>query len=107
MQLHCPDCGRSIPANDVNVQTGLAKCSVCGSVFNVSQRLATQASAATATTRTPGEILPQPPEMHVEEFGRDWQIRWRWFNASYLGMFLFCIAWDSFLIFWYRMAFTS
>jgi predicted Zn finger-like uncharacterized protein len=103
MNLFCPDCGALIVASDVNVQTGLAKCAKCNSVFNIAQRLAAQREAAPRDE----ELLPQPPEMRVEELGLDWNIHWRWFNASYFGLLIFCIAWDSFLIFWYRIAFTS
>ena len=42
--------------------------------------------------------------MRVDDFGRDFSIRWRWFSPMYFGLLFFCIAWDSFLIFWYSMA---
>ena len=104
MKLFCPDCGHLIPAGDVNIGTGLAKCAKCNSVFNIAQRMTTQGDVAGLREK---ELLPQPPEMRVEELGLDWRIRWRWFNVGYIGLLVFCIAWDSFLIFWYKMAFTS
>ncbi len=32
------------------------------------------------------------------------QISWRWFELQHIFLAFFCIAWDSFLIFWYSMA---
>ena len=103
MKIHCPDCGAEIPAADVNVQTGLAKCAACGSVFDLSQRLRAESFSQTADSEL--ELVPRPPRMRVDEFGgRDFSIRWRWFTPMYFGLLFFCIAWDSFLIFWYAMA---
>jgi hypothetical protein len=31
-------------------------------------------------------------------------ITYRWWSVKYIFLFVFCIAWDSFLIFWYSMA---
>jgi hypothetical protein len=36
-----------------------------------------------------------------------WRASWRWFTPSVIFLVFFCIAWDSFLIFWYSMAFNS
>jgi hypothetical protein len=45
--------------------------------------------------------------MSVDHWGNRLVIRWRWFTAAYLGIAVFCIAWDSFLIFWYTAALHS
>lgn len=42
--------------------------------------------------------------MRVDRSGGRCTIYWRWFTPMHLGMLIFCIAWDSFLIFWYSMA---
>jgi hypothetical protein len=42
--------------------------------------------------------------MRLEDAGGDFVISWPWFTLATLGMTFFCIAWDSFLVFWYAMA---
>ena len=37
MKINCPDCERQIPAADVNIQTSLARCTGCDSVFNITE----------------------------------------------------------------------
>jgi len=110
MKLLCPDCGKPIPAEDTNIDTGIAKCRACGSIVNVFQALGlpnpTTTALASQTPPSPGaEVLPRPPQMKVQDNGPDgWSARWRWFKPTYIFLTFFCIAWDGFLVFWYSMA---
>lgn len=45
--------------------------------------------------------------MVVDHQGRRLVIHWRWFAPTYLAMAVFCVAWDSFLLFWYSIAFRT
>lgn len=105
MNLFCPKCGRPIPVDDVNLATALARCRACNNLFNVSTILpATTPTAASPDPRTQ-PILPVTRRFHMTEFAGTLNIHWRWFNITYLFLIFFCIAWDSFLVFWYSMAF--
>lgn len=42
MELICPNCQRNIPAAEVNVQTDVAKCSACESIYRASDLVETQ-----------------------------------------------------------------
>jgi hypothetical protein len=46
---------------------------------------------------------PKPPSIHVEPNFDSLNITYRWWSGKFLFLLLFCIAWDSFLIFWYSM----
>lgn len=104
MQLHCESCNNLIPAEDIDLGTTLAKCRACNTVMNFGSQLGVQARGETARTRSP---VPQPASFRVEETGNGIRITWRWFAPAFLFLLFFCIAWDSFLVFWYSMAFGT
>ena len=109
MKVYCPDCGAQIPAEDLDLQTLLARCRKCDSVFSFAD--AARAEMGRAALRVAGPEaaaeVPRPPRIRVEEGPATWVARWRWFSPVVLFMVLFCIAWDGFLVFWYSMAFAT
>lgn len=108
MKLSCPSCGALIPATDTNVDTGVAKCQACSEVINIFEALGLPNPAVAQTSSAPRqELIPRPSRMVVEDLGNAmWSVHWRWFEPSLFLLMFFCIAWDSFLVFWYTMAFT-
>jgi hypothetical protein len=46
---------------------------------------------------------PRPQSVTVESKYDSLNIVYRWWSFKYLFLVIFCIAWDSFLIFWYSM----
>jgi len=111
MKLYCPECGQRIAANDINLANSSAVCTACNSVFGFTPLLeadrARQASSPTLAPANQRPLVPRPPRMHVQDWAGLLTIRWRWFQLSVIPMTLFCIAWDSFLIFWYKQAFAN
>lgn len=129
MKVHCRSCDAAIPADDVNIDNLLAKCRECDTVFDISQQVR-QEEAPTALHS--GELgrqrrrprVPLPAGIKMTRTGpgiaadhrvdpyrraqgpatRSLQITRRWFASKYIGLLFFCIAWDSFLLFWYAMA---
>ena len=102
MKLFCPDCGVAIPAADMDLSTSTAKCVACNAVFAF--------DAAASETRAPSRnaprpALPRPAGINVDESTGAWVATYRWFTPAYVFLAFFCVAWDSFLIFWYSMAF--
>lgn len=101
MQLNCPHCRRAIPAGDINVQTSIAKCSMCSAVFGFADRI----PGAQAAYRK--EAIEMPKRFSIEREGPDILIAFRWFSPLFIGLLLFCVFWDAFLAFWYYLAFTK
>jgi hypothetical protein len=101
MHLTCRDCGAAIPAEDINIERGIAKCSACNAVIDVEQ--AVHASGGPAAVR-PRPRVPQPPGIMLEDLGDGLRLTRRWFTCAAVFLTFFCIAWDGFLVFWYSMA---
>jgi len=133
MTIVCKSCGASVPADDVNIDNMLAKCRQCDAVFDISNQVhgreeqpsAPHVDAPRTHRRRPQ--VPLPPGLKVTRSGsvpgatqaagpyreaghpsdRSLKITRRWYSHQHLGMLFFCIAWDSFLVFWYTMAGAS
>lgn len=100
MLVACPNCRSVIPAADVELSTRLAKCRGCDEVF------ALDVPGAASTRPTVEEGMPPiPTGVRVTDDGFIRKLEFRWFTPAAFGLLLFCIAWDSFLVFWYSMAF--
>ncbi len=101
MQLSCPQCGRSIPAEDINIHTAIAKCSACSAVFGFGDRV----PGGQATGRKP--VVELPARISIAQDGADLVITRRWFSGSFVALLFFCLIWDGFLAFWYYGAFAT
>jgi hypothetical protein len=66
-----------------------------------------QASSPAFAPANRPPLAPRPARMHVQDWAGLLTIHWHWFNASIIFLTLFCIAWDSFLFFWYKQAFSQ
>lgn len=92
MPLTCPRCRATVPAADVELSTRLAKCGACDEVFGFD-----------VPPPRPGPV-PLPERLRVIDDGTTRSISQSWFHPGLLFLVFFCIAWDSFLVFWYWMA---
>ncbi|MDD4005302.1 MAG: hypothetical protein PHW69_08900 [Elusimicrobiaceae bacterium] len=97
MQIICPDCRAVIAGEDVNIQTGLAKCGGCGSVFGIAGQVG-------GTFSAPKRVIELPARFKTAHEGGDFVITYRWFSAKHVFLLFFCVFWDGFLVFWYNMA---
>ena len=129
MKIACKSCGAAIPADDVNIDNMLAKCRACDAVFDISRQVHQEEAPTAARSGGVGHRrrrprVPLPPGLKVTRSGpgagaldnaapyrdarmppdRSLEITRRWYSTKYLGLLFFCIAWDSFLVFWYTMA---
>src|SRR5262245_5691303 len=93
MQLLCQSCGKPIPATDVNIELGIAKCAACNAVFSFLDEVGAQPARR-------GNI-GLPKRFQMENWGGELVITRRWFNHGVWFLFFFCLFWDSFLIVWY------
>ena len=102
MHLTCKSCQTPIPADDVNLDTGLAKCRACNAVF----RFDDDPMLAVGGPR-PREKMKAPQSVTQESLGGQLVFRHRWFSWKIVFMTFFCVVWDGFLVFWYAMAFAG
>ena len=99
--LVCPSCGgKTSFKNDIS----RVICQYCGNehIFQLNQPTAIKPMEwFRARPRQ-----PQPRTIRLRKQGRSLDLYWRWFTLKYVPLAFFCIAWDSFLVFWYGMAFS-
>ncbi len=92
MQLHCPDCGARIAANDTDLRTRLARCRACDSVFSFRGALENEARGPHA--RPP--MTPRPRRIRVQEQGDTLVVKRPWYRPWHLVAALFLVVWSLF-----------
>jgi len=102
MKILCPSCRVPVAAEDIALDTGLAKCRTCNNVFRFADDPALAAPAARA--RPPAG---RPRSVATWEDAGGLTVQYRWFSPKYLFMAFFCLFWNGFLVFWYAMALAS
>src|SRR6516164_4900011 len=101
MQVHCPSCGSLLHSDDMNLANMVAKCRGCHALVNLRDHLpANRRSDPPAGARERPRV-PMPSGFSVDDLGVGLRIVRRWFSGMFIFLALFCIAWDSFLVFWY------
>lgn len=100
VSLKCPNCGSPLESKSFDTTRGTAKCGYCGALMS----LGTPAAADGFRSRPP---MALPEGLRCEEGVAETVITRRWFTPAVLFLIFFCVAWDSFLVFWYSMAFTQ
>jgi len=102
VKLNCKTCGKPILADDINIKLAIAKGGACHAVFGFADQLGSHSAPASRRAE-----VPLPGGMKIDRWGPELTITRRWFSAVLLFLVFFCIAWDSFLVFWYTMAFRA
>jgi hypothetical protein len=102
MKIVCPSCRVPVAAEDVALDTGLAKCRTCNNVF----RFADDPALASPPAR-PRALVGRPPNVVAAETSGELVVTYRWFSPKYIFMAFFCLFWNGFLVFWYAMALSS
>lgn len=103
MNVYCPQCGEKTSAEDMNLDTMAAKCRSCSALFSLGGLVGDGGSRA-RHDRPVDKDVAMPKSIRVEESGDRLLIRRRWYSPMLFFFVFFCIAWDGFLIFWYKMA---
>lgn len=98
--LKCPCCDAPLTPPEGR---GQFFCQFCGTPVTI------PGSAGTADSAPAGakSAVAIPEKLHVEEYGGELRITWKWFSWIVLILVPFCIAWNSFLFGWYSMAFSD
>ena len=103
--LECPSCGGK---TQFSPQSDTFVCQYCGNehIFNLPTRNRRRGNEDEKVSRTLA-MLAQPREVRVQKNGQTLSLSWRWFRWPIVFLIFFCIAWDSFLCFWYSMALST
>lgn len=99
--LKCPNCAAILRAEDWDTSTGMIRCGYCHSLSNI------PVSSPEHGGFRPRPEIPLPPGMQIQETMGGTLLTRRWFNLAVVFLIPFCIAWDSFLIFWYSIALSG
>jgi hypothetical protein len=100
MRLHCEACQAALRAEDVRFDLALAKCNLCGAVYDFASRQTRGAH----TPEAPRGLAPIRPRAarpaNLREEGTDeyTALSWRWFRASHVFMAFFCLMWDVIMV---------
>jgi hypothetical protein len=105
LTLECPSCGGK---TQFSPQSETFVCQYCGNehVFNLPRRGALKEKSGERIPRSLA-LLAQPQQVRVQKKGQTLSLSWRWFRWPIVFLVFFCIAWDSFLCFWYSMALST
>ena len=96
MQITCKSCGQNM--TEINIDTGLAKCSKCQAVYSLS----TDYGLSGTVSNKP--MIEMPKNFKISNERGSLVIERRWFGLSTIPLCFFVVFWDSFLVFWYFMA---
>lgn len=110
MNLNCRYCNAPILSENINLNNTLAKCHKCNAVFNFSGYISNSSqnySQNTFASQQQRPPVPLPDSVSIEKLGDTLLLKQRWFSWKLLFLVFFCIAWDSFLLFWYSQVFRS
>ncbi len=80
-KISCPNCGQSIPADDINIQDKIAKCRGCHAVFPFQHKLDTL-----LTTRKPEQTVVRPEGVDLYAYQNELELSLRQ-NASIVDIF--------------------
>src|ERR1700756_5263587 len=99
MKPACPWCRLPVPAGNIDLATGLARCAGCGTVFRFDA--APEVAPAPPPRPRPLQAPPECVQVREEHGGIVLTYRWFWF-FKYAVLALFTCAWDSMLVEWYQ-----
>ena len=108
-QVFCANCDALISAENINIKAMAAKCSSCDHVFNLASPSLSKQLDEGFSKDDLGNAAPARPKSITTEtgFGGDLHLKRSWFSPMLFVMLIFCCVWDSFLFFWYSVAFTQ
>ncbi|MCB0349054.1 MAG: hypothetical protein KDD37_09465 [Bdellovibrionales bacterium] len=84
MEIKCPICAKSIVADDINIQTGLAICRECNKGFSV-------ILSQTVNKKKLGPIKG----IKVYRTGHNTVVELAWFSAKAYGLLFFTVFWNA------------
>ncbi len=125
-EILCKRCGAPISGENFNWDLGLATCAHCGTVFKLPERAQPALSSqlgdflqsvislpqhptAFARDAATGDRppVPLPAKLDVVREAGELRMTHRWFSPRFIGMAVFAVFWNGFMLFWHGMALAS
>lgn len=118
-QIRCTTCSSTIPVEDVELATKLARCRTCDSVFEIGTQLRRDDAVRRRELHPPasvrvarGNLEPRRENGEGEQGYRsriaippsDVELEVRWFQPKAIFTMFFAIIWCGFLVVWYSIA---
>lgn len=104
--LECGRCGAPFREADIDARERVATCRFCGAVTPLPPEPEPPVPAArrdaTPLPAARGKV-PRPDSIGLDQTSEGLRLTYRWFSPVFFFLLFFCIAWDSFLVFWYWM----
>ncbi len=96
--MRCKKCQAELPAENVNIQLAIAKCSYCNTVFSFLDDIVAPRSGRRY------HDIGLPKGLSMENTEHELRIRRRWFSALTVILTGFAVFWDTFIIAWFLIA---
>lgn len=112
-EIRCPDCRGTVPVEDLDLSTTLARCRSCNKVFSFGKFLPAVAAPNFPASEPSSDEdlerveLPLPRGLKIDEAAGRMKITRSWFHPTILFLAFFCLFWDGFLVVWYSIALTQ
>ena len=100
MDIHCKRCNKPIPSENVHLDNHMAKCSNCDAVFDFRD----QVTRVEAHKRS---VLEAPKGIDLQTTMDGLQIVRKWFSKKTIGLLVFCLFWDGFMVVWFGIAISQ
>ena len=105
MILNCKECGKPIPAIDINITSLMAKCVNCNSVFSFEDKSRVRIQNTAFDTKR--AMVPMPKGINLNEKNGQLEIEVSWFRLSNIFLTFFTMLWDSFMFGWFYSAISN
>ena len=103
--MKCKKCGVDLPAENINIQLAIAKCSSCNTVFSFYEEVADpRVVFGEDRLRKPLSDIGLPKGLSVEKTVSELRLRRRWFSKLTVFLTVFAAFWDGFLLIWFFIA---
>lgn len=97
MQVYCPQCGQEIDADDLSLDTLVARCRACNAVFDFSDAVNRDVrESANADERR--AAVSRPENVQIDDLGDELRFTWRWFSPQYIVLGIFALFWNGLML---------
>lgn len=103
LELTCKRCGAVIREADVQLELALARCAHCGTLFSL-KGAQQPVSVQQAVSQARRPLVEMPKGITVQDTEMGLAITYRWFNLTTIGLIVFAVFWNGFMLFWHTMA---
>lgn len=95
-KVTCKNCGKDIPAKNVNIQKAIAKCENCDCVFHFDNQIILSRPE-----------IGMPENFEILKLRNSINISYKWLSPIHHFLFFFTLFWNGFMAFWYYNAITE